>query len=267
MKKNALFLLCFLPLLLFANNADKSSGETPWRYAIGARAYSNFNYAPEPHYNAINQQALEINFRFQPKKHHVVRVSTPLAIAFPVRASKSPLTNLQVPFNSYIFNNYRHYLYRAMDNQVTAQDNYNLFGLALGYDFDWYFGLGFSAFVGADIAYYYQQRTMSATIYTETQYIAATAYKTQQYDGTFRTHSFHAQPLLGLRYQLWRLMLEARAGWNVSMGNTRGNESQIYAYEFSEPIQGQYSFNSSATRREHPLTGNFIYHFAVYFTF
>jgi len=215
----------FFPLLISAQCKDCFPKENDWKFAAGVTLYSNNLYVYNE--NLLERQPLEFNFRYKLAQNHILRFSTPTA--WKVKLTRDPsYTEPNYTLDESLNNKALAY-YIAMKNDVaysnfskTKESYYNLFGSSIGYDYNLNLGYGVSLTAGIDFSYYYYKSIQKfyGINYTvlDGSDIAA-LYNLNYVERTNEWNALVAKPVIGLRYQLQKLLLEGTVGYAFTHTN------------------------------------------------
>ena len=264
MKRILLFLcLSTLPFLANAQCDDCSDKDVDWRFAAGLTLYSNNLYdgklIPKPY------KPLEFNFRYKVGTNHVIRMSIPVARKVDLGRIWTPYDydgqeSLEDYFNGMLSKGgFQRY------NQI-IESHYSLYGIALGYDYNYSFTPVFSTFGGIELAYYY---SIYQSKYNEILYwMNAEDYRSSlDYMRYLRTNLYWnvgaVKPLAGIRYQFQKLLFEASIAYSLGRKTYIAIDNMDYFYP---------DFNASnhiSTKLVQPHYGNnhFEYQFSMYYSF
>lgn len=213
MKKIA-FLLWLLPLFLYAQKGIQSDTvKQDWTFTAGLTLIGNTKYS-----NYQTKPPLTLNFRYRLKDRHTIRMNIPIARnvkrlgdvhgeVFPTypspEALASAILNREVNTSSY---------------NLMRENKYDLFGVSLGYDYNYPLMSNLSFFIGGELSVSYLKTDVK---YYEVSYLIASQPNTQTglssvffNSNKARTDNFLFKPIIGLRHQFQRLIIEGMIGYD-----------------------------------------------------
>lgn len=213
-----------LPFFIAAQCKDCFQ-EDNWKLAAGVTLYSNNTYVSD--INVMERKPLEFNFRYKLTPNHILRLSTP--IVWKAKLTRDP---------SYTDPNYT--LDESLDNKALAyldgmkhdatyseyfkkkESYYNLFGGSIGYDYNLNLGYGVSLTAGIDFSYYCYKSIqkfygIDYTVLNGSN--MAALYNLNYVERTNEWNALVAKPVIGLRYQFQKLLLEGNVGYAFTHTN------------------------------------------------
>jgi len=225
MKQRILLLSFFiLPILVSAQCKD-CLPKDDWKFAAGVTLYSNNLYVYNE--NLLERQPLEFNFRYKFGQNHIIRLSTPMA--WKVKLTRDPsYTDPNYALDENLDNKALAYLDGMKHDATyseyfkTKESYYNLFGGSIGYDYNLNLGYGVSLAAGIDFSYYCYKSIQKfyGVDYTvlDGSNMAA-LYNLNYVERTNEWNALVAKPVIGLRYQFQKLLLEGTVGYAFTHTN------------------------------------------------
>lgn len=226
-----LFLMMIMALSILEIKSqciDCFSKDNDWKYAVGVTLFSNMTYSP----SLQIRQPLEFNFKYKLNEKHFLRASVPIAWKTRVYGSPVypdyPLTEISP--EEYVTNMQTEWEYNF--NYKTMEYYYTIYGISLGYEYNYPIWNQLSVFSGFDVAYYHQYIFSK---YYETDY----SQLDQNYTTNLLSLSFNVQksskdfysikPLIGLHYQFQKLLIEGSIGYYYSKSmNVTDIQSKVW---------------------------------------
>lgn len=270
-KKNLLFLLLLLmPLSGQAQSTDDlNENKNDWKFAAGVTVYSNNHYISFQ--NVLERQPLEFNFRYIFRERHVLRVSLP--IIYKSNKHGEPEIHITPDGNVFRPNSLEAYLQSLRDKEwdyahYTKPLHYyeSLYGVSIGYDYDYFLGNNISAFGGINTAYY---RSSVDSKYYSVSYASLDEESKSEFsyitlnNNNLTYSAFTVTPLLGLRYNFQKLLFEANLGYSFLRLNSAFNMNLRSIDPFMEKVT-----EKGQSGKMKPINGNYLlYNFSIYYTF
>jgi len=266
MKKILLiFYIITLPLFVNAQREDSTKQNKDWKFAAGVTLYSNNHYVWNE--NVIERQPLEFNFRYKIKNHHVLRLALP--ISWKVNKAGEPeFPNQRYPTYEVTLEDYLEKLheqdYIYANYYKILQFYESLYGVSLGYDYNYSFGKYLSLFGGIDFAYNHLQVDVK---YYNIFYMGLDENGKSELGNISVNKLRHGRvgysikPLVGFRLNFQKLLFEANLGYMVVKsdffynlsGSAIGKEGIIYDINLPTKWTNYVKY--------------FMYNFSLYYTF
>jgi len=227
--KKTIYLLGFLPIWLSAQCLDCNDKTKDWRIAAGVTLYNNTQYGSG--YIDNDYRPLEFNLRYKFSNNHVIRMSLPIVIKQKLDGS---IVNHPGYYGNISLEDYYKFMLSlgAGEHYQMIEHNYNLYGTALGYDYNYSITPAFSAFAGIDFAYYYTERNFD---YNGIAYsLSPDNYVSKMYLLEYVQYNEHIyecalKPMAGIRYQYQKLLFEISLGYMFfNYKHVVNNESNKY---------------------------------------
>lgn len=268
-KKMILLLTILIPLFLHAQCLDCDKKENDWEFAAGVTVYSNNHYVTWQ--NSLERQPLEFNFRYKLGGNHILRASLP--IVWKANKHGEPELVYLPTGKVFVANSLEEYLEVLHDKDwnyasYTKPLHYyeSLYGVSIGYDYDFPVWKSVSIFGGVNVAYYYS--TVHSKFYEIDYYALDEEHKSKiglisLKNKILSRSTFNVNPVLGVRYQFQKLLFEANIGYNFlrSVTGIKDNNSHL---EGSSGIMSDHS----RSRKLEPNTGKYpLYNFSIYYAF
>lgn len=142
------FILLFFPVALFAQENPKKDSvpkNKEWKFAAGVTLYSNFPITQK-------EKPIEFNFRYKLKSNHTLKVNIPIAANKYPHDSYNQNYVKDLSFSEFVELKKREGytpLYGFVDDI-----KYSLYGITLGYDYEYALPFDFSIYAGLDLTHY-----------------------------------------------------------------------------------------------------------------
>jgi len=264
MKRYFLYIcLAIVPFLAKAQCYDCAKDDSEWKFAAGVALYSKNYYASG---YRLERQPFEFKFKYKIKDHHILHLGFPLS--YKVNYSGPPqviLPNYQMDES---MENKAQAYWDALkhddiyaDYYKTNKNYYNLFGVSLGYDYNFTIFDNFSLFAGIDLAFNYYKNYAE---YFRIGYDLLDDDNTSELrflDYTERVNNIYmyfAQVQAGVRYQFQKLLFEASAGYVITHNREYGKLDSMFYNRSTNSV-------SDVWRRRN--FKHFAYQISLYYTF
>jgi hypothetical protein len=179
----------------------------------------------------LERQPLELNFRYKLNDKHVSRLNLPMA--WKVNSPAGLLHQLPSFDMDESIENKSEAYWDALKHDDTyaiydkiSSSYYNLLGISLGYDYDFYLGAGFSGFAGINLAYYYHYRYLEYFSISYSKLDDNNTSNLKAVEFVKRHNIYNAyliKPMLGVRYQFQKVIIEGSAGYSYGFWNGSGS--------------------------------------------
>jgi len=259
-QKNLVLLLSILPLFVSAQCKDNFSKNDNCKFAAGVTLFSDMTYSP----GLQIKQPLEFNFMYKLKDSHILRASLPIALKTKVNGYSSypvyPLT--EITPEDYIKKMQTDWGYNSYNKMLEYY--YNIYGISLGYEYDYRVYNKFSVFAGIDLAFYHQfiyskyyNITYGQLSENNQTALGMVSLIKQQSNG----NNFVAKPVIGIHYQFQQILFEGSVGYYHS----------IYSNVEDRQITGWYDPGIVSTTSHQSInqfeSNKFAYNISLYYTF
>ena len=239
----------------YSHNKDSIENKTDWKFVAGVTLFSNNRYVAATQENFLERQPYELNMRYKFKKHHVLRFQFP----FSLKVNKSGSLKYELPLLNEVMNgngeNKSYEIWKGMQADYfnflrPNQYYYNLWGVSLGYDYDFPLKYNISIFGGVDLSY------TQLKIYADYIRVAfealdeenATQLRYLDYKrDNYRYNYPSIKPLLGCRFFFQKkLLIEGSIGYGLTSCKWNGTvivQSYYSDDVFVSPVWSKYNFN------------------------
>lgn len=264
MKKS--YIIIFLVTFLFseskAQSKDSFTKDDSWKFAAGVTLYSNTDYSGG--YIDLTHRPLEFNLRYKISNNHVLRMGLPLVI------KENLWGSISYPPNYDEQNSLEDY-YKLMLSEDAREyfqmvgNNYSMYGITLGYDYNYSFTPAFSAFAGVDLAYYYSLRRLNFYGITYLKPIdnSSKILMMEYVQENDYFYKYAINPIAGIRYQYQKLLIE------VSLGCSFYNLKYTVNKKFNKFNPGENNNTEYSEDLNQPFLGiqqQFVSQLSLYYT-
>ncbi|BEG99978.1 hypothetical protein [Bacteroides sedimenti] len=258
MKIKFLLVFVLIPFITFAQEIQPDSlksSEKSWKFAAGVSLLSNINHTRQQ-----EAQPIELNFRYNIKNKHTLRLGIPLTLNHKIFGEpevSSGHTVGEMPALDYIKNMKDGDLYPFYNSfYKTLKNEYSLYGISVGYDYSYKLMENLSAFAGADLEFCHFSANAK---YYNIHYInmsdnyMASMTSVIFINRNINSNAYMCRPLLGVRYQFQRLLIEGNLGYSfnkrkfygdmtLDLGYQGGN-NEIRKHKFGGYVYNEKQFN------------------------
>lgn len=231
-KKMILLLTILIPLFLHAQTESmKELNKDTWRFAAGVTLLSNQKYEPQ----SWLPNPYEIHIKYKINQHQILKVAIPLDIKPYGMQKEMDYTPKDIDIVDY------YYYLKNNGGVITFQEftkrERKIYGLSIGYNYEYPILDNLSAFAGIDISYQYKKsqwvnRLTHISVENKDNNMRLLGAIEEHVD--IKSNYFDITPTLGINYKWKRILVEGSINYGYS------KTYPFYSNSFSKSINGYY---------------------------